>query len=183
MKTYIVIYEGFSQFEVIIASFLLRTKGDVITVGLTADTVTTAEGFVIKPDVVLSEMRRDDVDFFLIPGGPPNELMASSELSDILNELNEQKTFIGGICSGTLHLASSGILENKRYTTSLDLDEFDVFNKERYTNENVVSEGNIITAKGCAYVEFGILLGQLGDVYVDETDLKETIDYFKHSIE
>ncbi|MCP3808686.1 hypothetical protein NLX78_15725 [Paenibacillus sp. Lou8.1] len=38
---------------------------------------------------------------------------------------------------------------------------------------------NIITAKPNKYVDFAIEIGKVVDIYTDDEDLKETIDFFK----
>ncbi len=183
MKTYILVYEGFAQFEVVIACSFLKTKGDMITVGLTDTSVTSSEGFVIKPDNLLSDVRVDDVDFFLIPGGPPFELMENEAFYTLLKTLNDSHKYIGAICSATLHLAKTGLLLNRNYTTSLDRTLYKEFSDDFFVDENVVVDDHIITAKGAGYVDFAIKLGMLGDVYEDDNDLKQTIDYYRNFTE
>ncbi|KJD45088.1 hypothetical protein [Paenibacillus terrae] len=45
---------------------------------------------------------------------------------------------------------------------------------------NGVRDRQIVTAKANAYVDFGIELGKLMDIYENEQDLEETISFFKH---
>jgi hypothetical protein len=45
---------------------------------------------------------------------------------------------------------------------------------------NVIRDGNILTAKPNGYVDFALELGRMMDIYQDEADLQETIDFFKY---
>lgn len=179
MKTYIIIYEGFAHFEVMLASYFLKTQGDIITIGINEKPVISCEGYKIIPDITIGEVKADDLDVLIIPGGDPDEISHSNQLYNVLREVNEQEKVIGGICSGVYHLAKAGILEDKDYTSTLDINELSRVEPSRFKNENYVVDGNIITAKANGYVDFGIELGRIMDIYQDGDDLKETIDFFK----
>lgn len=125
-------------------------------------------------------MRVEDVDLFIISGGDPDKLIGNEEFYKLLTNLNDAKKKIGAICSGAVHLAKSGILNGKKFTTSVSLDEYKYFNKTDYQNDNIVVADNIITAKANGYVDFAIELGTIMNIYKDEADLKETIDFFKN---
>lgn len=180
MNTYVLIYEGFTQFEVVLANYFLKTKGEIITVGINNNIVLSAEGFRTVPHTVLEEVKVEDVDLFIIPGGDPDKLISNKEFYNLLNKLNDEKKKIGAICSGTVHLAKSGVLNGKKFTTSVSIDEYKYFNKIDFKNDNIVVDGNILTAKANGYVDFAIELGTIMNIYKDEADLKETIDFFKY---
>jgi transcriptional regulator GlxA family with amidase domain len=180
MKTYVIIYEGFAHFEVILASYFLRTQGEIVTVGIDKKPVVSGEGYTIVPDITLDMVDKDEVDALIIPGGEPEEISHVASLYDLIRHVNSQKKVIGGICSGVYHLAKAGILEDKAYTTSLDIDEFNEFDASCFKDQNFVVDGNILTAKANGYVDFGIEIGRMMDIYENEDDLKETIDFFKY---
>ncbi len=180
MKTYILIYEGFAQFEVVLTGLIQKAVGDIITVGIGNKTVTSAEGFQTVPHMVLSDMDLDQVDLFVIPGGDPNVLGNHEALYNCLRQLDEKKTPLAAICAGPVQLAKAGILKNRNYTTSVDSKEYDGFQSGYYRNENVVVDNHVITAKGAGYVDFAIEIGKVLDVYEDEADLKETINFIKY---
>ncbi len=41
-------------------------------------------------------------------------------------------------------------------------------------------DGNVITARANAYADFAIEAGKALDLFEDETDLQETIDFWKY---
>ena len=48
------------------------------------------------------------------------------------------------------------------------------------TNEDLVSDKNVITARANAYVDFAIEAAKKLDLFVSEEDLQETIDFWKN---
>lgn len=180
MKTYILVYEDFAQFEVILASYFLKTRGEVITVGLTDNVVTSSEGFKIVPDITIDEVVAKEVEVFLVPGGNPFNIFEYSKVYEILRELNAMNKTIGALCAGVIHLGKAGVLTNKSYATSIDLNDFKDLASQGYIDKNVVIDGNIITAKATGYVDFAIEIGKMHNIYENEEDLKETISFYKH---
>ncbi|MBF4691912.1 DJ-1/PfpI family protein [Fusibacter ferrireducens] len=180
MKTYVLIYEGFVQFEVVLANYFMKTVGDIITVGLTDQPVTSQEGFITIPHITLNEVNVDNVDLLIIPGGDPKSFENNKSLSNLLQNLHAKKVKIGGICSGTLALANSGLLKGLKYTTPLPITEFSVFDPNNYLDQNIVVSGNIITAKANGYVDFGLEIGKMMSIYKDDADYEETIQFFKY---
>lgn len=179
MKTYVLIYEGFVQFEVILASYFMKTVGEIVTIGIDGSMVTSCEGYQTVPHTTFKEVQIDNIDLFIIPGGEPDKLMDNTELNDLLNRLNDKNIVISAICSAPIHLAKAGILKGRKYTTTLPVDEFADFHGGIYIDSNVVTDGNIVTAKACGYVDFAIELGKVMNIYSGEEDLQETISFFK----
>lgn len=180
MKTYVLIYEDFAHFEVILASYLLKTKGEIITVGINKDVVISTEGYKIVPDIIIDNVVINDVDVLIIPGGDPNKLYEYDGVYKLISKIYEKNKIIGAVCVGPIHLAKASVLNGKKYTTSLDVSEYNEFDSSKYVDENVVVDGNIITAKASGYVDFAIEMGKVMDIYEDENDLMETIQFFKY---
>ena len=180
IKTYVLIYDSFVQFEIVLACYLMKSSGEIVTVGMNKDPVHSFEGFITVPHIMIDEINIDEVDLFLMPGGDPGGIGERGKLYKLLRELDQKGVVIGAICSAPIHLAKASILKGKRYTTTLPLDEFPEFEKENYEDDNIIIGHNIITAKASAYVDFAIELGKMMNIYQDEEDLLETIRYFKY---
>lgn len=180
MKTYILIYQEFAQFEVILTSYFMKTKGEIITVGLDDNKVTSHEGFITEPHITLEEVNSDEVDLFVIPGGDPDRIINNGVLIKLIKEINDKGKIVAAICAAPLTLAKAGILKDKKFTTTLPIEEFKEFGKRLFVDENVVIDQNIITAKASGYVDFAIELGKIMDIYEDDNDLEETVRYFKY---
>lgn len=168
MNTYILIYDSFVQFEVMLAAYFMKTKGKVYTLGLQNNAVNSCEGFSINPAVLVEDVDLNNIDVLIIPGGEAEQIMKQEALLDLIRSLNSQGKVLGGICGGVSVLKTAGVLEDKNYVDN----ETGV--------SNVVVDGTIITAKPNGYVEFALEIGRIMNIYKDEADLQETIDFFKH---
>ncbi len=180
MKTYVLIYEGFVQFEVVLANYFMKTVGEIITVGLDGQPVTSQEGFITIPHITLSEVNVDNVDLLIIPGGDPKSFENNTVLSALLQDLHAKNVKISGICSGTLALANSGVLKGLNYTTPLPVTEFKSFDPKYFLDQNVVVSDNIITAKANGYIDFALEIGKMMSIYKDDADFEETVQFFKY---
>lgn len=180
MNTYILIYEGFANFEVVIASLILKGKGDVITISVDDKFITSYEGFKFQPHIQISEININDMDVLLIPGGDPKELYGHKEVYDLIQNANKANVVIGAICAGPIHLAKAGILQDVKYTVSNEDRNNEYFDQSNYEEADVVVSGNIITSKPSAYVDFAIELGKKMSIFNDESAMKQTEDFFKN---
>lgn len=180
MKAHVFIYDGFTEFEIILANYFIKTKGEIVSVGMNDKMITSFEGFQIKPNISINDLNLSDVEILIIPGGNPDEVFKCTKLREILIELNGRKTPIASICSGTIHLANTHILDNKKYTSSFNLQEISPLSNAILINSNVVRDENIITARPHGYVDFAIEIAKTLNIFEDGNDLNETIKNFKY---
>lgn len=160
MKAGILIYDTCAQFEVVLAAMILREKGNVVTYGLEMRDMEAYEGFRLRPHHLLEDLRPEDVDIFIIPGGKPAVLARNKLLGDKLRELNSSGKPLAAICGGPVHLGFAGVLKGKRYTTPVSEEWSEAFEGATYVDEDVVEDGNIITAWPNAYADFALALGR-----------------------
>ncbi|WP_240768071.1 MULTISPECIES: DJ-1/PfpI family protein [Paenibacillus] len=169
INTHVLIYDGFVNFEIMLATYLMKTQGEIITLGLNSDMVNSYEGFIVKPHKDIKEIDFDEVEILLIPGGDIGAIEGNHQLTSLIKRLDTNGKYIGAICSGVELVKQAGVLEGKEFT------ENRINNDETYT----VSQ-NIITAKANGYVDFAIELGKMLNIYSDEDDYNETIRFFKY---
>ncbi len=161
----------------IFPAFILRNT-NILTVGLEKGPIKSEETLNFTPDLTLNELETDKVDIFIIPGGSAlQHLQEGSKLQSILNELHSKGKIIATICGGPVLLANTNVLENKRFTAGGgELPEHwqKNFINGIYVSEEVVIDGNLITAKGAAVASFAIEIGKkLGIFPNEETAQKE----------
>ncbi|MBR2565566.1 MAG: DJ-1/PfpI family protein [Paenibacillus sp.] len=169
MNTHVMIYDGYVSFEIMLATYLLKTKGDIITIGMTSDPVKSYEGLIVTPHHSMDEVDHRDIEVLIVPGGDIRELQQNKQVITLLQMLEGDRKFIGAICSGVDLLNQAGILEGKQHTSN------DTTHSDTYVVHN-----NIITAKANGYVDFALALGQMTGIYADEADYEETIRFFKY---
>lgn len=166
MKDVFLIYDSCCFFEIVTLSYFMRFSGcDLVFCTPEGRPVKVMEGFMVQPDLSIEKLDREQVRSFILPGG---EISAINhrEIWSLLRELNDKQVLIAGICAGVDVLDDAGILEGVRSTHSAD--------------EDLVRDGNIITARANAYVDFAIKAAEVLELFSDEEDLKETIAFWKY---
>jgi putative intracellular protease/amidase len=183
MSVCVLYYEGFCEFEVVFS--FLNFKGNIAAVALENRIYISEENQRYLPDKTIDELKPEDIDLFIIPGGDPSHLYENVKLREFITELNIRNKLISGICGGVELMAKFGILDNKECTGDsegirLDENNKQLFEKAAIVNEDVVIDGNCITAMGQAYIEFAIELGRLMKIYKNEQEVLEAYHWFKN---
>lgn len=146
----IVLAKGFEEIEAVVPMDVLRrAEIDVVVAGLTEKSVTGAHGVTIVADTVFSEY--DGVpDAVVLPGGLPGaeNLAGSSKLRDLIVRMVSEKKIVAAICaSPALVLEPAGVLKGKEATCYPGF-ETNFSANVRFSEDKVVSDGNIITSRG-----------------------------------
>ena len=157
-KILLFVYPTFAEFEITVATALLRNKYEIITAGLTKELVISETGLQVQPHIELSEVRVDEYEGILIPGGEEVQLKDAKPLFSIIHQFYEQEKLVAAICAGPYALAKAGLLKGGSYTATIDYKRFDCFPVENFVYKEVVQHSNIITAQGHAFVPFGIAI-------------------------
>jgi putative intracellular protease/amidase len=138
---------------------------------LVANKVTSLEGFQVSPHTTVDQVDIDTVDLFVIPGGNTPSVLGHNSIVELIQSMNQKRKVIGAICHGPVLLAEAGVLENKKYTSNVTENEssYKLFQKEYFVDTDIVKDGNIITAKGNAYVEFAMEIGKVLNAFDDKS--------------
>jgi len=190
-KALIFLFDGFAEFEVNIASlFLISKEFEIITATVDGKTVTGEGGFLCQPHVAIehievADYEVADYEVFIVPGGHIFNHLENEKLLSIVNELHKQNKWIACICAGTSLLHAAGVLNKKKFSTSLTPDEKQLAHLHEWKykqNKDVTVDGKIITAVGSAYVEFATEIMKRLNLF-NEAEAKENLQYFKNVTE
>lgn len=159
---YVFLADGFEETEAIAPIDMLRRAGkEVLTVGVTGKTVTSSHGIPVVSDITEDEFTDlSNIEMIVLPGGMPGTLNeeASSVVQEAVDYCAENNLPIGAICAAPLILGHKNLLNGKNAIC------YSGFEKELYgavisKNKGVVTDGNIITARGAGVaIEFGLEL-------------------------
>jgi len=145
----VLLADGFEEIEALTPVDMLRRAGlEVVTVGVSAKLALGSHGIAVVCDKEPSEINPDEISTVILPGGMPGSLNldASPFTDEILNSVSNRGGRIAAICAAPLVLGRRGILKGKRATC------YPGFEKELIgalvTDESVVTDGNVTTAKG-----------------------------------
>jgi len=161
-----------ADFEVTLAFHILKSKGsrEILPVGADCTPVVSQAGFTYLPALTLTQaLDLAEVEGLIIPGGPIRP--QPDGLTPLILKLNAQKKLLAAICFGPQYLGRAGILDHHRFTTSCSPDHIkslqvsDPYPRNNYLEERVVRDGNVITAKGSAFVDFAFTVAEYLDVY------------------
>lgn len=134
-------------------------KYRVKTVSLSKDPVTSIGGFRVVPDYTVDEVGNDFAGLVLIGGNSWHKEESKAVMALVQKALDADKV-LGAICGATEFLGMNGVLNNIQHTGNR-LDELQEAAGENYTNaaryveQQAVRDGNVITANGSAFLEFG----------------------------
>ena len=182
-----IVFDGFADWEPAFALAELRRSGNRVTrtVGFTGDPVTSMGGLRVVPDTALGTVRPGDVELLILPGGDmweggdyPRHL-----LEPLIGDLLAADVPVAAICAGTLALARTGVLNERRHTSNMPsyLQEFasGYTGAARYVDAPAVRDGNVITASGLAPVDFAREIFAALRIF-DAADEAVWYDMFKH---
>lgn len=173
--------KGFEELEAISVIDVLRRAGcnvvvakvDAVLAGEDSTRVVESQkGVKVLADVLLSEVRSEDFDGIVLPGGweGVQHLIASALLGKILDTLNARKKVIAAICAAPLALFKHNLLKTQSFTCYPSIQKM-IDNPNYQANSNVVEDGHIITSRGPATaLEFAFYLVR---IFVGEQKAKE----------
>ena len=191
MRIAIFYYDGFAEFEVVLAALVFHAKHDIVAVALEDREYRSEENQRFLVDSIIRDVDVNSIDLLIIPGGNPVPLVGNLELKSFVEKLLASGKKVGGICGGASMLAGFGVLKGKQCTGMTSgvepsnhpnaQSEYEYFSESIVSNEHVVVDGNIITAQGQAYMEFALELARQMGIYEQEgKDYEEDYNWLKN---
>jgi 4-methyl-5(b-hydroxyethyl)-thiazole monophosphate biosynthesis len=173
-----VAYPEYADFEVAHALFMLKKvgKSSITTVTVDGKPVKSLGGLTTEAQQSCSNVSVQDYDLVLLSGGDGvNAVWEDRGLSDLLQNAHRRRVPIASICASALLLAKAGVLDGKEFTCLPHTYEYhkDVFRGAQYTGADVKRDGTIITAKGIAYADFTMAVGDILGVFRDDIQRKK----------
>lgn len=142
--------DGFEEIEGLTVVDVLRRAGHVIDMVsiMPGIEITGAHDIKIQTDKLMNDIKWDEYDMFVLPGGGPGtaRLKECQLLKDKLLEFANTDKYIAAICAAPTVLASIGLLDGKK-ACCYESCEGDLIGAEVVRDE-VVQTGNIITSRG-----------------------------------
>lgn len=165
-KTAILLYPLFSEYELSVAqSVLMQANKPIITVGINHHPVKGEAGLTCLPDTTVDEIDIEQIDSLLLTGCLDiSTLVHEEKWFDFLRRAAGDDTIIASISSSPFLLAKAGLLFGKKYTVGLTeeaIDNLGVFEKENYSADLIVRDGNLLTARGSGFIAFGVTFGKM----------------------
>lgn len=150
----IIAEKNFRDEELRISSQILSSRGAKVTIASTTlKPVRGMRGAVVRPDILLKEVKVENYDAVIFVGGSGARQYWDSPLAHkIARQAVKEKKVLGAICIAPVILARSGVLKGKRATVwwspSFNCREMIKREGAVWVDRAVVVEGKIITANG-----------------------------------
>ncbi len=131
---------------------LLRMKeegAEVKVIGTgSASQYTGKHGLPVQVDLSADQVRADDFDAVIVPGGyAPDRMRRYESVLKFVREAFEKGKVVASICHGPWVLISAGILKGRTATCFFAIKD-DVMNAgANYVDREVVRDGNLITSR------------------------------------
>jgi protease I len=145
-KVATLVAEGVEDLEYYVPMMRLQEEGaQVLTAGLDLKPVRGKNGLVITPDAKIEDLKADELDGLIVPGGwAPDKLRRYAAVTDLVRRMDEAKKPIGIICHGGLVAISAGIVKGHRATGSLGIRDDLVNAGAVWVDESAFRDGNQI---------------------------------------
>lgn len=106
-------------------------------------------GYICRPDVSVKDLRVDEIDGLVIPGGYcPEKLRTYPEAVNLVREAFSRGRVVAAICHGPQLLISAGVLKGRRATGYRGIwDDLRNAGALVVVDEPVVVDGNLITSR------------------------------------
>ena len=116
------------------------------------------EGLRVVPTKTMDDTNITDYDCVILPGTiNPLPALYDDRLIDFLKSGINTNVVFAAISSSPLLLAKAGVLKGKKFTAGFFMQMVEVYpfiEKENFTHEGVVCDGNVITGIGMFFREF-----------------------------
>ena len=154
-KILVPLVDGFDDIEALTTVNILRRAGvDVVTVGAIGNIVTSKSNIKVHADERLIDLNDfSKFDGIVVPGcmEAVETLMRNQKFMKVVDAFGRGGRLLGGICAAPLIFSKLGFLNDRRATIRTGLEK----NLDKPRSENVIADGNIITASGKQHaVEF-----------------------------
>jgi len=186
-KIFVFLFDGFSDWEI---SYLTpeinkSEQFDLVYFSKDGNPVTSMGGLQITPTTSLKELKFEDIEMLILPGGTAWEKGENAEIEEFTKDVFEKGKPIAAICAATTYLGQLGLLNDLKHTSN-DLNYLKgiapaYYGDENYQNLLAVTDRNIITAKGIAPIEFARAIFKTIGLYSDD-NIEKWFQLFKNGI-
>ena len=159
-KICVFLFDGYADWEIayLTPEIAKDEHFDLVYFSETGDVVTSMGGLQVKPTTSLHDLKMEDVEMLILPGGDAWEKKEISSIHKLVTELFDKGKNIAAICGATFYLGQLGILDHLNHTSN-DLNYMKAVvpeygGQENYQNRLAMTGKHIITANGIAPIEF-----------------------------
>jgi protein deglycase len=170
-KVLLLIFPGFSEFEITVATAVLQSRYEIVTVALRTAPVISETGLQVIPHLTVEQIDPAEYAALIVPGAVDmSPVMDAAPVLDLVRAMDRREKLLAAICAGGIVLAKAGALAGRPYTVTLYRrfrEMLGCFDEAHFRYEPLVESGHVLTAQGFAFVDFGLRIGERLDALRD----------------
>ena len=160
---YVFLAEGFEEVEALATVDFLRRAGlEVMTVGVTNETVRGSHSIPVVCDTHISRIEPDAaLEAVVLPGGMPGtlNLEADEKVNEFIDYAYSNGKYVCAICAAPSILGKKGLLKGREAICFPGFEEY--LCGATVSDKSVCADGKIITAKACGVaLKFGKVIAE-----------------------
>jgi protease I len=150
LRAAVLVEQMYQEMEVWYPIYRLREAGCKVTiVGPEAGKEYPSKlGYPVKADKAARDVKADDFDVLVIPGGyAPDHIRRHEAMIRLVSDMCEQGKPVAAICHGPWVLCSTQALKGKKATCFSSIKDDLINAGAKYVDAEVMQDGNIITSR------------------------------------
>lgn len=149
-KIAVLVADQYQELEVWYPLLRFREDGaETFAVGAEAGKMySSKKGYPVKADLSIADIRADDYDAVVIPGGwAPDFLRQDERIVNFAREMDRAGKIVAAICHAGWMLCSADIVRGRKATCYKSIKDDMIHAGAKYVDEEVVVDGNLITSR------------------------------------
>jgi protease I len=148
-KVAVLVENIYEDLELWYPVFRFREAGaEVTVVGPERKGYQSKHGYPVEADAAMGEVRGEDFDAVIIPGGyAPDHMRRYEELVKLVRDAFRAGKVVAAICHGGWMLASADVVRDRTATCFFAIRDDLVNAGARYVDQEVARDGNLITSR------------------------------------
>jgi protease I len=149
MKALIISADNFEDTELLVPFYRLKEEGiDIDIASMKRGPFKGKHGYEVEAVKALDEVKSDDYDFLLLPGGKaPEAVRKERRALDISRHFFEKNKLVAAICHGPQILISAGLMKGRHATCYKSVSQEMKDAGALYEDKEVIIDGNLVTSR------------------------------------
>lgn len=149
MKILVISADRFEDSELLVPYYRFREEGITVDIAsLERGRIKGKHGYEVEANLAIDEVRPQDYDALLLPGGrAPEALRKSARVLEVVRAFVAAGKPVFAICHGPLILASAGVLEGRPATCYQSVAGELEASGAQYRDAEVVVDGGLVTSR------------------------------------
>lgn len=149
MRALIISADRYEDSELLVPYYRFLEEGiEVDIASMKKGTITGKHGYEIEATKTFAEVRPDEYDILVLPGGKaPEAVRKEAKAVEIARDFFRANRIVAAICHGPQLLATAGLLQGRRVTSYRTVAAEVQAAGAVYEDRSVVVDGNLVTSR------------------------------------